>query len=380
MNDASTASSDPAAGAESARVCPLSLDAFPPNLRRSLDPSSPAPVRGMAAKGIIVGSARDQLSALFFLSFDQDPKIAETARATAGKASDKLHTGLRDDDLLPEVLEFYARALTGNDTYLELIVLNQTTSDETIARLAETASDRIAEIISQNQLRILRDERIVRALVGNPNVRRATCDGVLDFCVRSGLVLQDLPAYQEARRRVLGEDPEVLREVEAQEQDTAEKILEEFGDTLTDESARVEEDVRLTFTQRVMKMSVSQKIKLATLGNKEARTLLLRDGNKLVALAAVQSPRITDGEVLALTNSRTLHEDVMRYICGNREWVRNYQVKVNLVNNPKTPISVSLKLLGHIHPSELKGVARNKNIASTLQTQARMALQKKDQR
>lgn len=376
MSDGTTAEST----SQAAPVCPVTLDAFPPNLRRSLDPASPVGVRMMAAKGIIVGSARDQLSALYFLTFDPDPKVAETARATAGKPSDKLHTGLRDDDLLPVVLDFYADALAGSDTYLEFIVLNQTTTDETIARLAATSSDRTAELISQNQLRILRDERIVRALVGNPAVRVAIRDGILDFCVRSGLVLDDVPAYREARRRVLGEDPEVLRAAEAREQDTAEKLLEEFGAKLSDEGARVDDAERLTFTQRVMKMTVSQKIKLATLGNKEARTMLLRDGNKLVALAAVQSPRITDGEVLALTNSRTLHEDVMRYICSNREWVRNYQVKVNLVNNPKTPLSVSLKLLPHLHQSELKVVARNKNIPSTLQTQSRMALQKKDVR
>lgn len=360
--------------------CCVSLDAFAPNLRRSLDPSSPMPVRMMAAKGIIVGSARDQLAALYVLTFDPDPKIVQTARETASKASDKLHTGLRDEDLAPGVLDFYASALEGNETYLEFIVLNATTTDATIARIAASAPERTLEVIAQNQLRLLRDETIVRGLVGNPALRVATRDSVLDFCVRSGLVLRDVPEYLEARRRVLGEDPAALRAAEIKEQETAEKLLSEFGDTLSSEGARVEEAERLSFTQRVMQMTVSEKIKLATLGNKEARTILLRDSNKLVALAAVQSPRITDGEVLALTNSRTLHEDVMRYICSNREWVRNYQVKVNLVNNPKTPLGVSLKFLPHLHPSDLKVVARNKNIPSTLQTQSKQALQKKGAR
>lgn len=366
--------------AEARARCPLTLDAFPPNLRRSLDPASPAAVRMMAAKGLIVGSAREQLSALFFLSYDEDPKISDTARVTAGKANDKLHTGLRDDSLSPVVIDFYASALEGNDTYLEFIVLNQATSDETVARIAAVAEDRTVEVIAQNQLRLLRDERIVRALAQNPKVRVATRDKVLDFCVRSGLVLRDLPAYVEARKRILGEDPEVLRAVEAQEENTAEKLLADYDDKLRDDGERVEEKERLSFTQRVMQMTVSEKIKLATLGNKEARTILLRESNKLVALAAVSSPRITDGEVVSLTNSRTLHEDVMRYICSNREWIRNYQVKVNLVNNPKTPLAVSLKLLPHLHPSDLKVVARNKNIPSTLQTQAKGALMKKGAR
>lgn len=366
------------AGQAAPATCPIALDRFAPALQKSLNPASPAAVRTMAAKGIIVGAPREQLSALFFLTFDPEAKVAETAVQTASKPNDKLHTGLRDDDLHPEVLAFYARVLVQSDTYLELIVLNQATSDETVAAIAGSASDRVLEIVAQNQLRILRDERIVRALVANPTCRAATRDGVLDFCVRSGLVLRDMPEYLEARRRVLGEDPEAEKKAAEAEANSAERVIEEFGEKLTQEDARVEDAERLTFTQRVMKMSVANKIKLATLGNKEARTLLLRDSNKLVALAAVTSPRITDGEVVALSNSRTLHDDVMRYICNNREWLKNYQVKVNLVNNPKCPVGISLKLLGYLHTSELKKVTQNKNIASTLQTQARAMVAKKE--
>jgi hypothetical protein len=292
--------------------------------------------------------------------------------------NDKIHSALRDDELHPAILAFYASVLAGQDVYLEFIALNQAASDETVAAIAASCSERVAEVVSQNQLRILRDERIVRALVGNPATRPSTRDGVLDFCVRSGLVIRDMPEYLEARRRVLGEDPKVHEVLAAAEEHTVEKVIEEFGAAVTDESADVADDQRLTFTQRVMRMSVSQKIKLATLGNKEARTMLLRDSNKLVALAAVTSPRITDGEVLALSKSRTLHEDVMRYITNNREWVKNYQIKVNLVNNPKCPVGISMKFLQHLHPSELKEVARNKNIASTLQTTARQMLAKKE--
>lgn len=359
--------------------CPVPLAALPPAMQKSLDPKSPLPLRGMAAKGLVPGSPRDVLTALFMLTFDPEPKVAEQARVTASKANDRIHSSLRDDELHPAVLAFYARMLTGQDVYVEFIALNQATPDDAVAEIAAAASERVCEVVSQNQLRILRDERIVRALVLNPNARAATKDSVLDFCVRSGVVIRDLPEYLAARRRVLGEDPKALEELVAAEENTVEKVIEEFGSVITDESAPPpEEDRRLTFTQRVMKMSVSQKIKLATLGNKEARTMLLRDSNKLVALAAVQSPRLTDGEVVMLSKNRTLHEDVMRYITANREWVKSYTIKVNLVNNPKCPVGIALKFLPHLHASELKEVARNKNIASTLQTTARQMLAKKE--
>jgi hypothetical protein len=355
---------------------PLSLAGFPPPVQRSLDPKSPLPVRMMAAKGILVCPPRDFLSALFVLTFDPDPKVAETARASAAGISDKIVAGLRDEDLDPQVLGYYGSVLGQNVKAIELIALNPATSDEALAGIAATAPDAIVEIISQNQLRILRDERIVRGIAANPNTRASTRDTLLDFCVRSGMQMPDLPAFQEARRRILGADPVVAQEVKEADKHTAEAVVAEFGAAVTNEGEKVEENVKLTFTQRVMKMSVAQKIKLASLGNKEARTILLRDSNKLVCLAAVSSARITEGEVLALTNNRTLQDDVMRFICRNRDWLKNYQIKVNLVNNPKTPLPTAMKLLQFLHPNELKNVARNKNCPQMLQNMARAALSK----
>lgn len=353
----------------------LSLSAFPPAIQRSLDPKSPVPVRMMAAKGLLACPPADLVSAIYLLTFDPDPKVADTARQTGATLQDKVLSGLRDEDLPAPVLDFYADQLRDHDGALEFIVLNSATSDETVARIASFASERVLEIVAQNQLRLLREESIVRALEANPQVRSSTRDAVLDFCVRSGMYLSDVPAFEEARRRVYGDQPEALPPEPTK---AVEELLAEYGDAVRSESGQLAEDERLTFTQRVMRMTVSQKIKLATLGNKEARTILLRDSNKLVALAAVQSPRLSDTEIAALTNSRTLHEDVMRYVVRNREWLKNYQVKVNLVNNPKCPLATSIKLLQHLHLSELKSVARNKNIASTLSTQARMMLDKKN--
>jgi hypothetical protein len=354
---------------------PIPLDSFSPAVARNIDPKSPVPVRMMAAKGLLACPPRELLSAVFVLTFDPDPKVAETAHGFGAKLPDKLMAGLRDEEIETEVLDFYARALHSNAQALEIIALNPNTADKTIASIADFVPQNVAEIIAQNQLRILRDEGIVRSLLKNPNIKLNTKETLLDFCVRSGMFLADLAEFVDARRRVFGEDPKTAEELQQAEQHTVEKVVAEYGTAVTDEAAQVEEGKRLTFTQRVMKMSVSQKIKLATLGNKEARTMLLRDSNKLVALAAISSPRITEAEVVTLANSRTLHDDVMRFICRNREWLKNYQIKTNLVNNPKTPVATSLKLMKFLHPNELKGVARNKNVNTTIQLQAKRMLQ-----
>lgn len=353
--------------------CPLSLEALPPNLRKHVDPAAPKALRGMAAKGLVPMAPPQFATALFMLSFDGDLEISEQALKTAAGLPERiLASALRDAELAPAALDFFAGVLAGKESCLEWICLNVATSDATVARIAADGSEKICEVISQNQLRLLRHDPLLRALLTNPRALKSTVDGVADFAVRSGVQLDDLPALVEARRRVFGEAPPPP-EVAA----TAEELVAEFG--VGDDAAQpLEEGKRLTLVQRMMKMSVSQKIKLATLGNKEARVLLLRDSNKLVAMAAVQSPRMTDGEVLAIANSRTAHEDVLRCVYNSREWTKGYQIKMALVKNPKVPLPTAMRFLPLLRDADIRELARNKNVPGGVQNQARVMVAKKE--
>ena len=131
-------------------------------------------------------------------------------------------------------------------------------------------------------------------------------------------------------------------------------------------------------TQRALKMSVSEKIKLATIGNKEARNLLLRDANRLVCMAAVTSPRITDGEILGLANSRTVNADVLRHIYSTRDLVKTYPIRIALVKNPKVPLPTALKLLQTLHEKDIKELSRDRNVPHTIQAQAKAWMMKKE--
>ncbi len=357
--------------------CPLSLDALPPQFRKHVEPSGKEKMRRMAAKGIIPMPPVEQVKALFILSYDPDPSIRETALETVRGLPEKVLTSVLRSTLPAPVLDFLAAHLGDKPAYVELILLNQNTSDETFERLARTANEKCLTIIAENQLRLLRHPAIIRALHENPNASKALVDRVVDFAVRSGVDLPDLETFKEARRRIFGEEAPP-----PQPEETAESLLAAHHEELASETAEgVEQDEdseeRQTLTQKILKMTISEKIKLATLGNKAARSILLRDSNKLVQLAAVTSPRITEGEVIGLTNSRTLPDDVMRVILSNRDWMKNYQVKVNLVNNPKTPVPEALRLLQHLRNSDLKQLARNRNVSNVIRTQAKNLLQKK---
>ena len=187
----------PAAG------CPVALSVLPTNFQKHVDPKAPVPLRMMGAKALVPMGPREMATALFMLTFDPDAAVKETAVKSAAGLPDRiLSVALRDETMDPPVLDYYAEVLKAKVEYLEMLVLNATTSDATVQRITAAAEDRIIEIVAQNQLRMLRHPDIVRALCNNPRARPSTVDNICDFCVRSALSLEDLPQYRAARRRI----------------------------------------------------------------------------------------------------------------------------------------------------------------------------------
>jgi hypothetical protein len=315
------------------------------------------------------------VGALYLLTFDPDTSVRDTAnKTTAGLPDRILASALRDEGVQPVVLGFLLRSLWEKETYAEMLILNGSTPDEDIASIAAGCSAKSAELISQNQLRILRHAEIIRRLCGNPNASRALLDGVCDFAVRSGLDLPDVEQMKEARIRLFG--PEAA-EKPIEQGPTADQVMQEFVELADEGGAPLEEGKRLTLTQRVMRMSISEKIKLATRGNKEARGMLLRDSNKLVAVAAIRSPRITDGEVLMCAANRACQDDVLRVIYNNRDWTRAYPIKLALVKNPRTPMMMSMRFLNTLRESDVKDISRDRNVPSGVASLAKKMLEKK---
>jgi DNA replication initiation complex subunit (GINS family) len=118
--------------------------------------------------------------------------------------------------------------------------------------------------------------------------------------------------------------------------------------------------------QEIQDMNVSEKLDFARKCSKEARIILIRDANKLVQMAVITSPKMTDSEVLAIANNRQVNEDVLRFIADHREWMKNYQVKAALVNNPKTPLPLALKLISALNQKDLSLIAKSKAVPRAL--------------
>jgi hypothetical protein len=155
-------------------------------------------------------------------------------------------------------------------------------------------------------------------------------------------------------------------------------LIHELRGTTIDEAALAEAAAeaepdnakRQTLLQRLAKMTVAQRVQFAIKGGSEARRTLIRDSNKVVQRAVLQSPRLTDQDVEAFASMSTLTDEILRLIANNRKFRKNYIVVRNLLNNPKTPLDVSLHMLPIINAMDLKKLATNKNIPETLRTTA----------
>jgi hypothetical protein len=126
-----------------------------------------------------------------------------------------------------------------------------------------------------------------------------------------------------------------------------------------------------------MNMGVAAKIKAALTGNKEWRSILIKDSNKLVSVSVVRNPRISDGEVLAIAKSAVQNEEIMRVICANKEWVKNPLIRKALAENNKTPIPAALRFVATLSEKDLSVLARSKSVSSVIASQARRILMTK---
>lgn len=155
---------------------------------------------------------------------------------------------------------------------------------------------------------------------------------------------------------------ELLNSIEIKE----EEATDFPPDLIYDFQEQVTAEQRQNLYQKIIRMSIPQKIRLALLGNREARNILILDRSKAVCMAVLRSPKLTEHDVLTFAQQRNLPEDVYKYIARNKNWIKNYAIKLALVNNPKTPLAVALRFLDHLQERDLKNISRSKNVSNVL--------------
>ena len=332
-----------------------------------------APVRArlLAAGGALPLPPPELAAVLFALAHDPEPEVKDRARRSLEELPEPVLLAVLEGATPAPVLSYLARLHRDDPGRLERIALNPAADDETLVFLAGLPHPRLVEILSQNQERMLRCDALVDALGANPLTGRAVIDRILGF---------------------LGRDPtpsggdEPPREIGDEEAEAALRALlgEEVGELCAalarEGAAELDEEARRDLHRTLARLTVAQRARLARFGNREARTLLLRDANRIVATAAIRSPRIREDEVLAAARSRNVCDEVLRVIADSREWTRNYQVKLALCANPKTPLSSAMRFLPHLHDRDLRVLVRSREVPAAVSAQARRILSRKEGR
>jgi hypothetical protein len=129
-----------------------------------------------------------------------------------------------------------------------------------------------------------------------------------------------------------------------------------------------------TALQRLSKLNVPQKVQRATKGSREERSILIRDSNKMIAMAVLSSPKLTTGEIEAFARAGNVGEDCLRVIAKTRAWMKNYNVVAALTRNPKTPVAISMNLLARLSEKDLRTLSTDRNVPDVLRVSARKKL------
>ena len=363
---------------------------FPEKVRKFVSPRAPGPMRMMLARGLVPMKPLVQVCAFYQLAQNDDPELTKTAIATLRKLPPATLRQVAGQRLFPMVLDWLAEVFKKDQNIIRTILLNQQTDPETVVRLAVSANEEMCEVIARNQERLLAEPEIIVKLYLNRRLRASTADRMIDFAARNGLDLSDqIPCYADILAAIEGiELPKTAEEAAVIDarfksvQATLEEVPEEESEAFIAEAAKEiegepEEKRSMSAAGMIREMNIAQKIRLAMIGGKTERGLLIMDSNKVVCRSVIRSPAINDSEAMIYAKNKALLDEVIGYIAKKKKWIRRYQMKLALVRNPKTPISDAMGFLSHLRTNDLRDVTRSRDVPGPIRKAAKAMLRKK---
>jgi hypothetical protein len=331
-------------------------------LQLLLDGKAPKNLRMLIARGSAPLPPAQALELLVCLLKDADSEIAATASQTvASWGEQEIAAHLEARDCPVSVLEYFAVA-GGAEPVLQAVIANPSTPAKSLNALALTASGPLLEKILDNRVRILESPDILQSVKKNPHV-----------------TLEIRRIVQEIEVEFLGDKKTDYSIEETFEPNPiVEEILLESllpPEDLFLEGLPVDPDARqVELTKKISSLTPKQKIRYALFGNREIRALLVRDTNKDVARSVLRSPKITENEIESIAAMRGVAEDILREIGNSKTWMRSYIVVQNLVKNPKTPPSISQRLIFRLRVRDLTQISKDRSIPEAVRYNATRAL------
>jgi hypothetical protein len=354
------------------------------------------------------------LEILVALTDSNDAEIASAAKETLkSETKEDLLIAATAEETPPSVLAHLATQPDNTLKIYEAVILNAKTPDEALTKLAAaTPHGSLLELISINQQRLVRAPELIEAILANParsgEAERRARETRKEFFEKergARQIADELRARGQTAAAEFFETAElstatgelslddawlIAQHIEVSDDDIddswlpAEHSAELVAETAEQSAAnlqRVLESERLesggevkaervSLIRRIMFMNTKDRIKLAMKGDREARSILIRDSNKVVCSAVVKNPRISEQEIENVASMRTVAEEVLRLIAMNRAWARSYPIIHNLARNPRTPIPTAINILPRIRTKDLDTLQQNRNVSEAVRRQA----------
>ena len=333
------------------------------------------------ARGFLPLPQDDLIAVLSFLSASPDGEISGLSKGSLKEIPQKnIITFAANENIAPAQLLMLMK-VTEDPLVLESLIRNRNVPDAAVVDLATHHGDpAVQEVIVINQARILRAPEILDALLANPKL---TAD---------------------AKRRALEHREEFFEKLarRAQEELAEEAVAADLPtfkiDDLLEEAAAADESQakaapapeltelekndpdKVSIFQQILSMSVAQKVQLAFKGGKSARSILVRERNKLISSAVMRNPRMNDNEVESIAGMRNVDDEVLRLITMRRDWMSKYNIVLTLARNPKAPIGVVLPLINRLTLRDLKSLKDDKGVSEAARAFARKLFAQRSQK
>jgi len=384
-----------------------------PVVQSIVSDSAPPAARMAAARGLLPLTQADLLEALVHLRNDSDAAVSQAAQATLDEQSaEDILAVAKSADAPASVLGYLAGRDTAARELHEAIATHANTPDAAIALLAGSSTHgSVVELITLNQQRLIRAPQIIDAVLQNAartaEAERRARETQREFFEKergARQIAEELRArgnnaaaefFESAELAPLdgefsaGDAWLLARHLEVSDADIddswlARERLEEMLSESPEQTAINAQAVinaepldtgevapeRISLIRRLMFMTVKDRVKFALKGDREARGILIRDSNRVVATAVIHNPRISDKEIENIASMRTVSDEVLRLIGANRAWARSYPIIHNLARNPRTPMPTAVQILPRIQMKDLQALSENRNISEGVRRQA----------
>lgn len=347
----------------------------------------PAQLMRAASRGALALPPAEMIEILVQLT--ENSAFAEQARITlAGWDETSSLVAAADPQAPQAVLDYFSQPENLRPRLVPALLGNSSVPEARLVDIAHSASREIIPLLLVSS-RAQNTASVLHALAGNPRLEHREAQWVRDMLARLGepekAIQEESTPYEVAHAaEIAAEEGKPFSLVtltgdilglgfeDLDLPPTADSAIAalEVLPALEAKAAQAAADPalqqRMSAFHRLAKLTVGQRVQLAMKGSREERFILIRDAAKVVALAVLESPKLTESEVEFFASMRNVQEGVLRGIAMKRRFMKVYAVIRTLVNNPRTPLDVALPLLAHLLINDLRGLSTNRNVNDTL--------------